>query len=147
LKAFTLIIIGIFGVVGVAFQANAAETLRYDHPIPRSSFERIKDFARSNLGSPITSYEIARADLNDDGLYEFVLKPKACNTTCRYNIVAESSKNIVMLGDIRGSNIALGNEFSHGVRNLLVFESPTNDFDYTLYTWHPMSSSYRKSGL
>lgn len=147
MKAFALIIIGIIGVTGLAFHANAAENLRYDHPIPRSSFERIKAFTHSDLGTSIDSYEIARADLNDDGLYEFVLKPKECQTTCRYNIVAESSKKIVMLADIRGSNIVLGNEFSHGVRNILVFESPTNDFDYTLYTWHPMSSSYRKSGL
>ncbi len=147
MKAFSLIVIGIFGFTTAAFQANAAEKLRFEDSIPRSSFERIKLFTDSTLGQSIDAFEIAKTDLNDDGLYEFVIRQKECEVLCRYSIVAESSKTIVPLGDLRGSNIVLGNEFSHGVRNLLVFESPTNDFDYTLYTWHPMSSSYRKSGL
>jgi hypothetical protein len=146
LKAFSLIIIGIFGILGTASTVHAAEKLRFDAPIPRSSFERIKQFASTNLQHSVESYEIARADLNDDGLYEFVLKPKHCEDVCLFNIVAEARKEIVRLADIRGANLVLGNETSHGVRNILVFESPTNDFDYTLYTWHPMSSSYRKSG-
>lgn len=147
MKAFSLIIIGIFGVLGTASVAHAAEKLRFDAPISRSSFERIKQFTSNNLGLSVDSYEIAPADLNDDGLYEYVLKPKHCGQSCSFNIVAEARKEIVPLADIQGVNIVLGNETSHGVRNILVFESPTNDFDYTLYTWHPMSSSYRKSGL
>ncbi len=147
MKAFSLIIIGIFGTLSMATTVYAAENLRFDTPISRSSFEYIKQFTHENLGQPIETFEIARADLNDDGLYEFVLKPKSCQKGCMFNVVAEASKKIVPLGDFRGSNLVLGSEFSHGVRNILVFESPTNDFDYSLYTWHPMSSSYRKSGL
>ena len=129
-----------------ASMAEAAEALRFDSSIPRSSFESIKHFSNNALDKSISGIDIAEADLNQDGLSEFILRSKSCKTlpVCRFDILAETDEGIVSLGTIQGKNLLLGNEFTHGVRNILLFEEAMNDFDYELYTWHPELSSYGK---
>ena len=127
---------------------RAAEVLKFNTDIARSSFERIKLYVSNNLESDINTQDIAKTDLNNDGLYEFILRPKGCgaDTKCRYMVLAEDGPEIYTLGDFEGVNLLLGAEFKHGIRNLLVFNNAANDFDYELYTWHPKASAYRKSG-
>ena len=128
--------------------SHAAEILKFDNSIARSSYERIKSYFSSALDEDIHAQDIAKTDLNSDGLYEFILRPQGCGNQikCRYVILAENGSEIHTLGDFEGVNLLLGTEFSHGIRNLLVFNNAANDFDYELYTWHPKMSAYRKSG-
>ena len=125
-----------------AGEAYCAEILRFDEDIPQSSRQKIISFQE-----PTTHPAIAKADLNGDGLHEFILRPNECpeKTPCPYNILAETDTGMVSLGSIEGYNLLLGSEFTHGVRNLLIFKSSVNDFDYALYTWHPETSKYRMS--
>lgn len=147
MKAFSLIILSALLVFTNTSVATAAESLRYDAPISRSSLERLKQFTSAAMESTLDAYDVAGTDLNDDGLDEFILKSKTCDQKCRFAVVAENNRKIIPLVSIEAANVVLGNEFEHGVRNLLVFENPNNDFDYVLYTWHPLSSTYKKAGL
>ena len=124
----------------------AAETLDFKSTIPRSSLEKIKSYSFKTLQKNSTPLEIAKIDLNRDGLHEFITRPRVCGNEniCDFNVLAETDQGIVVLGHFKGANILLGNEFQYGVRNLLVFGNSMNDFDYTLYTWHPEVSAYRK---
>lgn len=126
--------------------AHAAEKLRFDSPIPRSSFEKIKSFSRSDLKKNIDLFQIAAADLNRDGLEEYIIRAKDCgkNGLCDFTVLAETREGIFQLGSFTGQNLLLGNEYTQGVRNILIFDNRMNDFDYELYTWHPETSSYGK---
>ena len=135
-------------LLSVSTLASAAETLRFDEHIPRSSFEKIKSYSSNTLEQNIQDFELSKTDLNNDGLDEFIARSKDCQkgAVCKFHVFAETRDNIFSLGSFEGQNILLGNEFHHGIRNLLVFPKATNDFDYHLYTWHPEHSAYRKSG-
>lgn len=146
LKATVGLVLG--GFPGLwAWSALAAEELLYDTPIPRSSFEHIKSFSIKTLKADASRLKIAKTDLNGDGLYEFITRDKYCksDSPCRFDVLAENHGDIYSLGTFEGQDLLLGNEFTHGVRNILVFGNATNDFDYELYTWHPETSSYRKA--
>ena len=145
----TLTVLMVFLMCGAQVTAvRAAETLHFNNDISRSSFERIKSYVSNDLGQNIATHDIAKIDLNNDGLYEFILRPSGCDqgAKCNFIVLAESGSKIRPLGRFEGINLLLGTEFSHGIRNLLVFNSVVNDFDYNLYTWHPKASAYRKSG-
>ncbi|MEZ5813808.1 MAG: hypothetical protein R3E13_03675 [Alphaproteobacteria bacterium] len=135
-------------LLGASASAHAAESLHFNATIPRSSFEKIKFYASNALGEDIQNFDIGKTDLNNDGLDEFITRSKNCEKTlkCRFYIFAETNDSILSLGTFEGKNLLLGNEFRHGIRNLLIFNNPSNDFDYHLYTWHPETSAYRKSG-
>ena len=135
------------GLLSASLHVLASEILTFDRPVPRSSFEKIKTFSVNALQEDADNLSIARVDLNQDGLDEFVARKKECTRTtpCLYTILAESDDSIVSLGAFEGTGLLLGSEFTHGVRNLLVFENMRNDFDYVLYTWHPEVSAYRKA--
>ncbi len=135
-------------LVSVNTAARAAETLRFNENLPHSSFEKIKSYSSNSLDKNIQDFEIGKADLNNDGLDEFIARPKNCQKTptCEFYVLAETPGAIVSLGRFEGQHVALGSEYRHGVRNLLVFYNGANDFDYHLYTWHPEISAYRKSG-
>lgn len=134
-------------LLGVNMAASAAENLYFDQDIPRSSLEKIKTYSINALEQDIQNFEIGKADLNNDGLDEFIARTKNCNIDgkCQFHVLAEADGYIQSLGILAGQNLLLGNEYRHGIRNLLVFKDASNDFDYELYTWHPETSEYRKS--
>lgn len=148
MKAWHFNIFFCLALLGAFSPAFAAETLRFSEPVPRSSLEKIKPYIFNSLNKDIQDFEIGKTDLNSDGLDEFIARSKQCETParCEFHILAESDDAVLPLGSFEGKSIALGNEFRHGVRNLLVFHNEANDFDYHLYTWHPELSAYRKSG-
>ena len=147
MKHPVLTVLGVVMLCVAAHNTYAAEKPAFDAPLPRSSYEALKLYSINSLSSDIESFSQATDDLNNDGLEEFILRTQSCDaaTGCTYHILAETKGDITPLGTLQGHNLLLGNEYSHGVRNLLVFTNPSNDFDYDLYTWHPEHSSYRIS--
>lgn len=147
MKINNFVIVSALWCILAALPALAAESLRFDNALPRSSIERIKSYSFNVLNHDIENLEIARIDLNGDGLDEFIARQKNCTQTgvCAYHVLAETPDGILPLGAFEGLNVLLGSEFSHGVRNLMVFKNTVNDYDFSLYTWHPETSAYRKA--
>jgi len=127
---------------------RANERLNYTHPLPQSSLLQIDRYMQRSANTSANAFNIAKADLNSDGLYEFIAKTKDCDTAsaCTFNILAETQKGVISLGHMQGKTLLLGNEYHHGIRSLIVYENGHNDYDHTLYTWKPNLSAYRKSG-
>lgn len=125
----------------------AAEALHYGQSIPRSSLLHIEKYGADNSTVPIHTSDIAKTDLNQDGLPEFIYRSSECapSQICTFQILAETSNQITSLGTIQSMTLMLGTEYSDGVRNILSFENPANDFDYALYTWHPKDAQYKKA--
>lgn len=127
--------------------AYAAETLLFDSKTGPSSRIALAAYSLETANSELSRYDFAQADLNDDGIHEFILRDKVCATgqnLCDYNVWAETEKGIISLGTVHAKTILLGNEQTHGIRNLLAFDNASNDFDYTLYVWQPEKALYVK---
>lgn len=139
IRIFSVLILSGVCAMG-ATMLHAAEILLFNENIPQSSLRKIQQFH-----SDSEHIDIAKIDLNGDGLHEFITRESACirNQKCQFYILAENEAGITPLGSFTGYRLLPGNEFRNGVRNLVVYNNPLNDFDYTLYTWHAESSSYR----
>jgi hypothetical protein len=115
--------------------AHAVEALRFqeiDSPRLHSLFQ-----GRQNIA-------VAPIDLNEDGLDEFIVKPKTCGKLCDFTVMAESRSGgtLTPLGSLKGKNLLPGNGYSHGVRHLLLFDDPNNDYGYSVYVWAAERSRY-----
>ncbi|MCB9982129.1 MAG: hypothetical protein H6861_00425 [Rhodospirillales bacterium] len=135
---------GLFVLMLGASAAHAMENLHYNNVLSRSSAEKINAFTAAHLGKDISGLDIAEADLNGDGLNEFIVRTKDCAQTerCNHIILGETDDTVLDLGKIEALRIMLGNDYEHGVRNLLVFDNPENDFAFTLYRWDDEQSRY-----
>lgn len=131
----------------LARTASAAERLSYAKDPGQRSRIALGRYAQETMDLPLNTLRIAAADLNQDGLSEYILHGDECgdgNAFCRYDIVADTQKGIIPLGTITGKTLLLGDGFSHGVRDLLASENELNDYDQTLYVWTPEKAAYRK---
>lgn len=134
------IVIAGLGWLSVSY-AYAYEELDFKRTLNKRSEYLIKQFAQENF----ENIEVAKADLNKDGLDELILKTGDCHASaekCSFEILAETHNQLIRLGTVKARNILLGDQYSSGVRNILVFEDEANDYNYELYVWEPQSSRY-----
>lgn len=134
-----LLFIGILGLF--AAPARAAQPLSFDAKISDASRLALEKYAASTLGQPAGALEIAPADLNNDGLNEFILRDKNC-APCRFFILAETGGAIIPLGEAQGHTLKIDNAATAGVRSLLVYTNSVNDYEYAVYVWEPRASRY-----
>jgi hypothetical protein len=107
------------------------------------------EYVTNVLGTSVEDLEIAAADLNQDGIDEFIAKPLNCNKNldlCPHYILAETSKGVISLGTIPAKAILLGQDSYHGIRSLMVFSDTKNDFAYNIFVWNPSTSSFKLKG-
>jgi hypothetical protein len=123
----------------------AAQSLSFDARIGESSKIALEKYISTAINQSPETLAIAPVDLNNDGLSEFILKDKSCESGhayCRFLVVSENHDAITELGDIKGYNLKVDNKMVQGVRNLLVYTSETNDYDYAIYVWEPRAGRY-----
>lgn len=125
---------------------HAGESLTFVQQVPALSQKKLKKFLGVDNKMLFHDLKIARADLNGDGADEFILKSKVCDIltkNCSYKILAETNSGIIEIGNIKGKTLLLGNDYSSGIRNLLVFNNQgSNDYDYQRYIWDTKSTRY-----
>lgn len=119
----------------LTYAAQAFERVVYGtNPPPYLSFE------------DTSPYRWAAVDLNDDGLSEYILRPKKCldtNTACAHKIIGFTPQGQTsLLGIIKTRDILLGVGYSGTVRNLLARNNPLNDYHFDVYMWSPNQSQY-----
>lgn len=127
--------------------ASASERLIYPENLSQRSRASLERYALEKLDMDAATLRIAAADLNRDGLSEYILHRKTCDgrkADCLYSILADTPDGIIPLGTITGKALLLGDGFSHGVRDILALENELNDYEYTPYVWTPEKASYGK---
>lgn len=87
--------------------------------------------------------DLARTDLNEDGIYEFIARTRCSGGFCTFNILAERKDHMISLGEIKARSLALGNGYSAGVRNIVAYMNPANEYEPTVYSWTPTESLYK----
>ena len=135
----------LFIVFFTPLSAQASERLDFSGNLGERSRRIVEKYAAEHIKIDIQALKIARADLNEDGLDEYILKTPACESIsqrCTFEVLAEINDTIIEIGEFSARTVMLGNGYSAGIRNIVAFTDKTNDFDYELYVWEPQQSRY-----
>lgn len=131
-------------IILASASAYANQILQYNYtPDPRrlSQFQEVVPKLSAQ-----TTPQIASVDLNEDGIREFIVRANDCDegaqTLCDHVVIGQVSKGYIILGTLRGKKLLLGQDYTKGVRNLLLFSNPVNDFDYDIYVWGAKQAQY-----
>ena len=97
------------------------------------------------LGDNFDQYDIAHIDLNGDGADEYITKNKDCSSKegfCSYNIFGLNNSSVYKLGTLEAHTLMISDQRSYGIRQLIAYQNPINDFDYSIYRWDPAQSRF-----
>ncbi len=94
------------------------------------------------------AWEVSNVDLNDDGPEESILKTKReyCHGDdgCLYVIAARKQDEWIKLGTFKAFNILVSDRRTYGIRDLIVYSVPNNDFESVHYVWNPKAYQYEQ---
>ena len=139
-----------FILIGFPNLAIAAiESLDYKEKIGPSTEYQINLFLENSYGATISQYDIARVDLNNDNIDEYILRRKECSSKrkqCVYLILAAKEDEIITLGEIKAQNLMIGETSSYGIKDILAFANEVNDYDFSIYMWSPFQKMYILEG-
>lgn len=143
LSAFFLLLIILFAA---GENANAAQELVFKSPdLGPTQTILLKDYLDQNKPLPaIEEALIARADLNEDGIDEIILR-HACKipeNICAHEILALSGEKFIKIGEIEARILALGQGYNAGIRTIWAYKNDTNHFEYDIYVWEPAARQY-----
>lgn len=122
--------------------AQAKEVLIFDN----SSLLKITTIALSEyLSDDLNNYEVAKTDLNDDGVSEYIAKTMPCEPEkqfCAYKVLGINDDQIFDLGAFEAKYLMISDQSHYGVRDILAYQNQYNDYDPTIYHWEPAQSRY-----
>jgi hypothetical protein len=143
---FRYLLVFILLIPAFTGHASAAGNLNFTSEITDRQRLVIDRYFKDTLHTPAANpIALALADLNEDGLNEFILQSdckEGQKGYCSFTILAETDNKVISLGSITGWVIELGNAYSNGVRNIIARQNPRNDFDRTVYVWEPQTARY-----
>lgn len=149
MRCFIRILAVILVSMGFLSRAHAFEPLNYGPSLPVSAKVLLSDWVSREMGIGLGGYAVAMADLNRDGITEYVLKPLKCYDPqgfCTFLILADARQSLVLLGKISAKKLALGDSYHAGVQDILAFRSNNNDYEYDIFVWDPPSMTYMLNG-
>ncbi len=123
--------------------AMAADTtLRFKNETKDIRTIEVLDFLKGENLDPAAGYGVATADLNGDGVDEWIVRedkdPTCADTAaCRFFVVALKNKAPHLLTKLYAGNIGLLDQKLYGVRSLAVYNKPQDDFSFARYHWKP----------
>ena len=104
--------------------------------------EAFKDIRASRLLASYNFAQIAAIDLNNDSIDEYILSKNSNNLSKEYNVLALTDDGAVSLATISAQKLMLAYDQNAGVRSILGFSDADNDYEYDIYTWDAMRSSF-----
>jgi len=132
MRAFILFILTLLSLPP---SVKAEEILSFKAPETRRELEAVS----SNKNSAL----IAKTDLNDDLIDEYVLQDCGDSEFCEFAIVAFKNFNPIQIGEFKAHKIVVSHEKTYGVRNLIVYNQQYNDYAFETALWDPFSFLYK----
>lgn len=135
--------LAIFCMLGLCWSvpAQAVEAVTFQKP---SSFTIIP--AAIAQGKDKQSAEFIQTDLNKDGAKEWIVRETGskctANTGCPYFVYAQKNREWIEIGSFSAFKILIADKTEYGVRNILVYNLPLNDFATVTYGWSPEKYRY-----
>lgn len=126
-----------------AFPALAGERVRFSIP------EQTDEEAAALIPALERDGTLAaRVDLNGDARPEFIMKDGGQSCTpdkgCPYTVHARKNGEWIKIGAFEGFNILISDKTTYGIRDILVYTLPYNDFKSERYAWVPARYEYEK---
>lgn len=127
--------------------ASAKEVLRFNNPQNHKENKAI-EFISKNQQEASSVYEIAKIDLNDDLIDEYVIKPKGrdkCTQAnlCTYTLVALQDYSPIKIGEFNAHKLLILDKKTYGIRDIIVYNDSYNDFKNITARWNPFTFSYQ----
>lgn len=149
MRVLSLSIFVFAAFTGLSLEARAFEALTYGQRAPASAQLMLGDWLARETSLTLDDYETAMADLNRDGLGEYILKPRKCygsDGLCEFLVLAGAGGQAVLLAKISAKKLALGDSYHAGVQDILAFRRNNNDYEYDIFVWDPPSMVYVLNG-
>ena len=113
----------------------AQETLRFNENQSYKEQQIVQKFSRNAL--------IARIDLNDDFIDEYGLEKQTNNARLtHYVIIALENRKPIKIGEFHAHKLLVDTKKRYGIRRLIIYNNPHNDFQSKTATWDPYTFSY-----
>tara|TARA_B100000242_G_scaffold288644_1_gene257186 strand:+ start:4699 stop:5175 length:477 start_codon:yes stop_codon:yes gene_type:complete len=125
--------------------ASANEPVIFNPNIPAHEYEIVQNFLSESQKLERADILIAKNDLNDDGLFEYIVKDKACpaGAPCSHYILAENQGQIILIGTFKAKNITISDQHTHGIHDILVYNHKTSDYRPRIYKWDARLMHYK----
>ena len=113
---------------------------------PITFLEQLDAANTYRLRTYLDSFIPAKTDLNSDGIDEFILRDKTCSsfTLCPHKVIALKGQETVELASFKAQKVALAHQTTNGVRALMVYNNPANDFEYSILKWDAQNSHFKE---
>ena len=122
--------------------AYGAESMRFEpmqqSPLPQTIAGSVKN----------TNLLKGNIDLNGDSVDEVLYQaaPPLCseNEGCTYFVTAKKKDSWIVIGEFKGFNILISDKRTYGIRDIIVYNIPHNDFESVRYAWNPKRYQYEQ---
>lgn len=127
--------------------AHSFERLRFQ-PVDSYKEKTVLAFIKTHNKIPDESYLLATTDLNDDFIDEYILRPQfegSCpnKPLCPYQIVAFQDHEPILIGQFDAHKILISDKKTYGIRHLIVYNGPHNDFKHETAIWNPFAFRFK----
>jgi hypothetical protein len=126
-----------------ALPAQGGERLRFSPPDTMG-----KDASALIPSSAGRDALLAAVDLNGDAGDEYILKKGGLDCSqdigCPYTVHALKDGAWITIGTFTGFNLLISDKTTYGIRDILVYTFPYNDFKSERYAWNPAKFGYEK---
>lgn len=115
--------------------ALAQETLRFAEAKSYREQQITKKFSDGAL--------IAKIDLNDDFIDEYILKKQTGKEILKhYTIIALENRKPIIIGKFDAHKLLVDTKKRYGIKHLIIYNNPHNDFQSKTAIWDPYTFSY-----
>ena len=121
---------------------SASESLRFN-TVTSNKEKYLLSLIKDQQASDKT-HHIAKTDLNDDFIDEYIIRPISCSKTklCPHIIIGVYNQSPITLGVFDAHQIRVSFEKDYGIRRLVVYNQKNNDFSSRIAVWQPYKSQY-----
>lgn len=128
------LILTTIGFIFIGSPAFAQQSLIFKEPETRREKQAL--LLNDNKGF------IAKADLNNDLIDDYVIQHCTGQKMCDYKIIAFKAFNPILIGTFKAHKIVVDDEKTYGIHNFIVYNQAYNDFAFTTAIWNPFSFSF-----
>lgn len=122
--------------------AQAQLTLSFKTPLNYKELQAAAK-AKEEIGGNVPLL-LANADLNDDFIDEYIVKPSNCQQQqlCDHKLIGFKAREPIILGEFDAHKIIILSKKDYGVKRLHVYNKSNNDFSFQTAVWNPVQYKY-----
>lgn len=122
--------------------AQSYEALRF-RPAENYKQKQIIQFIKNKTQTADISEKISKIDLNNDLIDEYIVKQGCAPARlCQYFITAFENHTPILIGRFDAHKILISDKKDYGIRQIIVYNQPHNDFTHATAIWNPHKFEY-----